>query len=145
MNIIKELIYFDNSTDIYNHKGGAAQAIAMIAKNPKAIEMAKDVVAGVSKHSNKNNTNESDSDDNTNSTNDEIDIDEKPLMSGMLDFWNDIVEIAKDNFKRTYNIFIGWVLTPIIFGSFAPALPFFLVMGVLYAIFNFLQKLIEKL
>tara|TARA_B100001142_G_C14059618_1_gene549135 strand:+ start:376 stop:708 length:333 start_codon:yes stop_codon:yes gene_type:complete len=72
-------------------------------------------------------------------------IDEKKLSAGMLEFWNDIVEIAKDNFKRIYNIFIGWVLTPIIFGSFAPALPFFVVMGVLYAIFNYLQKLIEKL
>jgi hypothetical protein len=72
-------------------------------------------------------------------------VDEKELSAGMLDFWSEIVEIAKDNFKRVYNIFIGWVLTPIIFGSFAPALPFFLVMGVLYAIFNYLQKLIEKL
>ena len=50
-------------------------------------------------------------------------VDEKELSAGMLEFWNDIVEIAKDNFKRVYNIFIGWVLTPIIFGSFAPALP----------------------
>jgi len=72
-------------------------------------------------------------------------INEKKLSAGMLDFWNDILEIAKDNLMRVYNIFIGWILTPIIFGSFAPALPFFLVMGVLYGIFNYLQKLIIKL
>tara|TARA_B110000285_G_C14581040_1_gene362150 strand:+ start:41 stop:376 length:336 start_codon:yes stop_codon:yes gene_type:complete len=108
--ILKELFYFDNSTDIYNHTGGASN-------------------------------NESDTKDEK----DDNSVDEKKLSAGMLDFWNEIVEIAKDNFKRVYNIFIGWVLTPIIFGSFAPALPFFLVMGVLYAIFNYLQKLIEKL
>ena len=73
------------------------------------------------------------------------DINEKKLSSEMLDFWNEILEIAKDNLIRVYNIFIGWILTPIIFGSFAPALPFFLVMGVLYGIFNYLQKLIIKL
>ena len=72
-------------------------------------------------------------------------IDEKKLSSEILDFWNDILEIAKDNLKRFYNIFIGWILTPIVFGSFAPALPFFLVMGVLYGIFNYFQKLIIKL
>lgn len=70
---------------------------------------------------------------------------EKKLSSKMVDFWNDILEIIKDNLIRVYNIFIGWILTPIIFGSFAPALPFFLVMGVLYGIFNYLQKLIIKL
>jgi hypothetical protein len=111
--ILKELFYFDNSTDIYNHNGGA---------------------------SNNETETKDDKDDK-----DEKSVDEKTLSAGMLDFWNEIVEIAKDNFKRVYNIFIGWVLTPIIFGSFAPALPFFLVMGVLYAIFNYLQKLIEKL
>jgi hypothetical protein len=109
--IFKELFYFDNSTEIYNHKGGAESA-----------EGETNEVQNNLKH-----------------------VDEKELSAGMLEFWNDIVEIAKDNFKRVYNIFIGWVLTPIIFGSFAPALPFFLVMGVLYAIFNYLQKLIEKL
>lgn len=72
-------------------------------------------------------------------------IDNKGLSTEMFNFFNEIIEIAKDNFNRVYNIFIGWVLTPIIFGSFAPALPFFLVMGVLYAIFNYLQKIIEKL
>jgi len=79
------------------------------------------------------------------SSNSNNNIDEKKLSSEMLDFWNDILEIAKDNLKKVYNIFIGWVLTPIIFGSFAPALPFFLIMGVLYGIFNYFQKLIIKL
>jgi hypothetical protein len=106
--IFKELFYFDNSTKIYNHKGGAEGETNGVQNNVKHV-------------------------------------DEKELSAGMLDFWNEIVEIAKDNFKRVYNIFIGLVLTPIILGSFAPAIPFFLVMGVLYAIFNYLQKLIEKL
>ena len=63
-------------------------------------------------------------------------ITEKDLKEGILEYWKMILEIVSDNLKRIYNIFIGWVLTPIIFGSFAPALPFFLVMGVLYAILN---------
>lgn len=113
MNIIKELLYFDEYPDeINNHKGGSV---------------------------NTNNTN------NTNELKDLKNVDEKELKAELLDFWNEIVEIAKDNLKRVYNIFIGWVLTPIIFGSFAPALPFFLVMGVLYAIFNYIHKLIQKL
>ena len=118
MNTIKELFYFDEFSDQIhnNHKGGAAAAAALA---PMAM--------------------------NKTETKDLKHVDEKELSAGMLDFWSEIVEIAKDNFKKVYNIFIGWVLTPIIFGSFAPALPFFLVMGVLYAIFNYLQKLIEKL
>jgi hypothetical protein len=122
MNTIKELFYFDEfSETTHNHKGGAAGAATSLA--PMAMDAMQ----------------------NKTETKDLKHVDEKELSAGMLDFWSEIVEIAKDNFKRVYNIFIGWVLTPIIFGSFAPALPFFLVMGVLYAIFNYLQKLIEKI
>ena len=110
MDTLKQLFYFDEYPDDYNHKGGS--------------------------NNNSNNSNNSNNNSNNN---------EKKLSSEMLDFWNEILEIAKDNLTRVYNIFIGWILTPIIFGSFAPALPFFLVMGVLYGIFNYLQKLIIKL
>ena len=56
----------------------------------------------------------------------------------------DIMDVLKANSIKIYNFFIGWVLTPIVFGSFAPALPFFLVMGVVYAMFNYIYKVIEK-
>lgn len=131
MNTLKDLLCFDEyPDDEYINKGGYA-AIARVAA-PIALNVLK-------KNTGKKPILKSGSKNNLNSE------DEKKLSSEMLDFWNQILEIAKDNFKRVYNIFIGWVLTPIIFGSFAPALPFFLVMGVLYGIFNYLQKLIIKL
>ena len=117
MNILKELLSFDDSPELYKHKGGAA-----------AADDDDDGATDVDKEEKKIDA-----------------MEDESLMDEMGNFWAEIVEIVKDNFKRVYNVFIGWVLTPIMFGSVAPALPFFLVMGVLFAIFKFLMQFFRKL
>ena len=52
------IIDFESSSKL---KGGASQAIAMIAKNPKVLEMAKDAMAGEKGTKSEPNTKESDS------------------------------------------------------------------------------------
>ena len=143
MNILKELLSFDDSPELYKHKGGAAAVVSMAAKNPEVagkLAGAAGDAAGAAGAGDAAGATGGDKEEK------KVDaMEDESLMDEIGNFWAEIVEIVKDNFKRVYNVFIGWVLTPIMFGSVAPALPFFLVMGVLFAIFKFLMQFFRKL
>ena len=49
-------------------------------------------------------------------------------------------------FKELYNGFIlPWIITPLLVGSFTPALPFIFVMSIMYALLSYIMKFIRKL
>ena len=56
-----------------------------------------------------------------------------------------IIEIIVNNVKNIKNFFIGWILVPIMFGSFAPAMPFFIVMAAMFAVVKYLMGFFRKL
>ncbi len=55
------------------------------------------------------------------------------------------MEILRDTYKKFKNFILGYLIIPIMFGSFAPALPFFVVMAAMFAMLKYLMGFFRKL
>lgn len=135
MDIIKEFLIFDDSSENYNLKGGAANA-AKAAESPQAqqamTQAASDAGANDSSANKSNNSNNKDLEK----------VEEKSLFG---EFGDSIMETVRDTYKKFKNFILGYFIIPIMFGSFAPALPFFVVMAALFAIMKYLMGFFRKL
>ena len=126
MDIIKNLLYFDDSIN-YNQKGGAGIVARQVLTNPKAQQAGQQASSSSSNNSNnnkKNNGNE---------------------ISELSEFGSMIINIVKDKIKKFKNFLLGYFFIPIMFGSFAPALPFFVVMAAMFAILKYFIIFFRKL
>jgi len=70
---------------------------------------------------------------------------EKSLGSAWGDMWGDIINIVKDVYGGFKNTLFNWILVPLLFGSILPALPFFLVMAVMFSVIKYLMGFFRKL
>jgi hypothetical protein len=132
MDIIKEFLIFDDSAENYNLKGGAA--IAKVASSPEVQDKVTDAGS--------NNTS---GDKESNNSNNKKDLEKVQDVSLFGDFGDSIMETVRDTYKKFKNFILGYFIIPIMFGSFAPALPFFVVMAAMFAILNYLMRFFRKL
>lgn len=85
-------------------------------------------------NNNKNN------DKNKNKNNDnKLDDDEATPLLKM------VMETIQTYYKNISGFLMGWVLGPIIFASFAPAMPFLIVMAGMFAILKYIMGFFRKL
>ena len=144
MEIIKEFLIFDDSNEKYNLKGGAS----LLANRPappeaqKALLQASSGVGSVAD----SNTSSSNTTNTTNTTNtNNKDLENVQEVSLLSDFGNSIMESVSDTYKKLKNFILGYFIIPIMFGSFAPALPFFVVMAAMFAVLKYLLGFFRKL
>ena len=55
-------------------------------------------------------------------------------------FLGNLSVIGKDIFSQMKDLFILWLVVPIVFGTLVPAFPFFIVLAILHGIFKYLIK-----
>ena len=134
MEIIKEFLIFDDSNENYNLKGGASLLSA--SPGQKTLLQASSGAGSVTD----SNTSSSNT---TNTTNKDLEkVQEVSLLS---DFGNSIMETVSDTYKKLKKFILGYFIIPIMFGSFAPALPFFVVMAAMFAVLKYLMGFFRKL
>jgi hypothetical protein len=129
MDIIKDLLYFDDSN--YKLKGGAPLVAAQVAKSGVASNVASNAASNSSGNNNSNNNNK--------------DLEKVNESSLFGDFGDSIIETVRDTFKKFKSFILGYFIIPVMFGSFAPALPFFVVMAAMFAILKYLMGFFRKL
>ena len=56
-------------------------------------------------------------------------------------FFKQILVIMSDTYKNIKEVFIVWIIVPILFGCFMPAIPFFIVLAFLYGILKYFYRL----
>ena len=137
MDIIKDFLYFDDSN--YKLKGGTVLAAAQLAKSPQAQQMVKGAASnGAASNSGSNSG-------SNNSSNNNGDLEKVNESSLFGDFGDSIIETVRDTFKKFKSFILGYFIIPIMFGSFAPALPFFVVMAAMFAMLKYLMGFFRKL
>jgi len=97
-----------------------------------------------------NNSNNSNNNSNSNSKkNDRIDdessSDEKSLLSAKFEIFNELKIIVVNIYTWLKDGLLTWVLIPILFGSVAPAMPFFIFMAIMFAMLKFLMGIFRNL
>ena len=132
MDIIKDFLYFDDSN--YKLKGGTVLDAAQLAKSPQAQQMVKGAASNSGSNSGSNN-----------SSNNNADLEKVNESSLFGDFGDSIIETVRDTFKKFKSFILGYFIIPIMFGSFAPALPFFVVMAAMFAMLKYLMGFFRKL
>jgi hypothetical protein len=118
----------------------ASPAKAVPAKGAPAAAPAKEAAPA------KDGESSSISSESLNNTQKDLDTaQEKSLGSAWGDMWGDIINIVKDVYGGFKNTLFNWILVPLLFGSILPALPFFLVMAVMFSVIKYLMGFFRKL
>ena len=52
-----------------------------------------------------------------------------------------VAVVGGDIFRQVKDVFILWIIVPIVFGTLVPAFPFFIVLAVLHGIFKYILKM----
>jgi len=169
MDIFLNLMTFDNSTQSYNLSGGSNTSAATTPNPPptnpsKATEdktkpspppndakkTNPNPPTEAKKKTNTNNGTPNKS-QNQNQTQNQSQNQEENSQNDENNMLNNTEPNIASNtifkyFKELYNGFIlPWIITPLLVGSFTPALPFIFVMSIMYALLSYIMKFIRKL
>ena len=103
------------------------------------------IQTGGSNNSKNNNKKNNDKKNNDNKNNDNKNNDNKLEDDEPTPLLEMIMDTIKTYYKNVSGFLMGWVLGPIIFASFAPAMPFLLVMAGMFAILKYIMGFFRKL
>lgn len=56
-------------------------------------------------------------------------------------FFKQMLVIMSETYNNIKEVFIVWIIVPILFGAFMPAIPFFIALAFLYGIFKYFYNL----
>jgi hypothetical protein len=143
MDIIKEFLIFDDSSENYNLKGGVAIA-TKVASSPQGQKAMTQAASGAAnKSGDTGDAGGAGNNESNNSNNKDLEkVNESSLFG---DFGGSIIETVRETFKKFKSFILGYFIIPVMFGSFAPALPFFVVMAAMFAIMKYLMGFFRKL
>ena len=144
MDIIKEFLIFDDSQENYNLKGGATIA-AKVASSPQGQQAILKGASGAGGAGGAGGSNSKSENNNTNNSNNKKDLEKVQEVSLFGEFGGSIIETVRETYKKFKNFILGYFIIPIMFGSFAPALPFFVVMAAMFAMLKYLMRFFRKL
>jgi hypothetical protein len=144
MEIIKNLLYFDDSIN-YNQTGGAGMVAKQVLTNPKAQQALQQGVQQAGQSGQKAGQDSSGSGNSNSNNNNNKNTNNVEEISELSEFATMIIVVVKDNYKKFKNFLLGYFVIPIMFGSFAPALPFFVVMAAMFAILKYFMGIFRKL